>query len=222
MQINVPTFPTGDGSTIKAVVGYPNYVFYATYDQGSIKITTERQTSWVDAFVNFWNTYWIPIILIVAGFAVISFIFRIIYDAPIWAGFAMPYLLIRALLPRPKLFEYFRYKSTSEILSDMLYVRFMLSNYTLMGDPSLSYDGGRIVDRVIHDTLYALPRRWDSTGSLSKLQLFNNDIEDYIEIDNFKIDARNRTEVNDAADRLPCQFILHSQHLITNLLILFL
>jgi hypothetical protein len=80
LQINIPSFPTGDGSIIRVVIWlatkptvFPTYVFYATYDQGSIKIITQvpRQITFAESLTNFWDTYWVPIILIVSGIIVL-------------------------------------------------------------------------------------------------------------------------------------------------------
>ena len=144
----------------------PNYVFYATYDQGSIKINTEKPLTWDEAFINFWNTYWIPIILVAIGIFFLWFVLR-----PRWIMSRMYDeafgWLTQVTIPT-------EYKSVSGILDDILFVRNTLRQIPL---------SNRIFDMY---------NKWYATGS--KLQLLNNDITDYFEIDNFfdKIKTRER------------------------------
>ncbi|MFZ0510876.1 MAG: hypothetical protein WAM14_04650 [Candidatus Nitrosopolaris sp.] len=186
LQINVPSFPTGDGSTIRVVIwlvakpiGYPNYVFYATYDQGSIKIITEKPLTWGEAFVNFWNTYWIPIILIASGIIVLWYV---VLRPSFWI-----FLNLYLRFPRfaALLFSLNKeaqdYKSASDILSDILIVRNRLRQQPLWNE-----------DFFLDSNNTTLDSKWDSTNLKSKLQLVNNNTQDYFDIDNFFEKIKNR------------------------------
>ena len=168
LQIHIPSFPTGEGSVIKVTIwlvkpiGNTHYVLYATYDQGSIKIIIPRPLNWSDAFINFWNTFWIPIFLIASGITTLC-------------GFIIYRYIIRRRESMRQIAEISRvisksnraYESVSEILYDILTVREDLSK-----------------DPLSINWLFMLAR-WQNTEGKMRLQLFKNNIIDYIDVNNF-------------------------------------
>ena len=167
LKISVASFVHGSGSIIKidlSVAEKPNkdsYTIYATYDQGSIKNLSQESISASEGFVEFLNTYQIPLILIVAGI-----VFAIIALFTIFAPFVM---LLKSGLAIYKIFRR-RYKgisirSISDVLDDLLLVRHHLKNELLCED--------------------ILEGEWYYTRDDIKRRVFRNNIREYLIVDSF-------------------------------------
>jgi hypothetical protein len=190
LQISTPSFPTGDGSTIKVIVWltakpptyYPSYVFYATYDQGSIKIITEKPLTYLEEILNFSNTYWIPITLIGSGLAVFVFFVGLIIVRRSRKG-AVHEDIMRIKRERS-------YTSASQILNDILLVYDSLKH-----QESLSRGLGLDDQAHLSTEHFYISYKWQQWYNIRFSKLLNNDIGDYFAIDNFFKTIKDREYV---------------------------
>lgn len=217
-------FPHGDGSLVRINLRYnvsesstiyPEYIAYITYDQGSSKIFVGKPLSLVDVIINFWGTYWIPIVTIAVGIYILLSILTLrkwgletlkhpsgyLYLPVGW--FMAPFTL--SLLISKSFSELFikikrrRYKNAGQVLEDI---------FELQKLKFLTYNVN-----VKFITLGNAIDNWNNTKGETKRQIFRYDMKAYNLVDYlFSLLEKRRSLLYQTKDNLVEQKIDNINH----------